>query len=160
MKLYVKYLAGIVGLLYIVYGVLGFYNWLSTTFPLKISPVENFLAINIPSDVGASIALLTIGSTLMLSVLPSKNPVQNLSALTVGTILALALFALQILVITANLLDTIILSSVGEKTEYNILADVQRIEFYGGLLSLILMYFVIQELSERNLVKIRIFRRK
>ena len=152
MKSYVKALAGIIGVLYVIYGILALYNWVSETFPLNINPIGSFIALNVPSDIGASIALITIGLTLMLSISSRNNSVQGLSALTVGTFLAVALFALQILIIMANIADTLILSSVGEEVEYNVLNDIQRIEFYGGLLSLVLMYYVIKELSRRKII--------
>ena len=159
MKPHIKALAGTLGLLYIVYGVLALYNWVSETFPLNISPIGEFLTLNVPSDIGASIALITIGLTLMFSLFSRNNNVQSLSALTVGTFLAVALFALQILIVIANIVDALILRSVGEEAEYNVLNDIQRIEFYGGLLSLVLMYSVVRELLRRKIIT-SIFSRK
>jgi len=160
MKSYVKALAGITGSLYVIYGILALYNWVSETFPLNVNPIGSFLTLNVPSDIGASIALITIGLTLMLPLFSGNNNVQGLSTLTVGTFLAVALFALQILIIMANIADTLILSSVGEEVEYNILDDIQRIEFYGGALSLVLMYYVIKELSRRKIITSIFSRRK
>jgi len=157
-RIIAKIIAGILGVIYLVYGLIALYNWFSSTFPIGFEPLNVFLTLNVPGDIGYSIALITIGSILTLSLVSHSSEVQSLSALTVGTFLALALFILHILVILANIADVLILKSVGEEAEFNILSELQKIEFYGGLISLVLLYFVLKELSSKGLA--RMFRRK
>jgi len=157
-RIIARIIAGILGVIYLVYGLIALYNWFSSTFPIGYEPFNVFLTLNVPGDIGYSIALITIGSILALSLVSYSSEVQSLSALTVGTFLALALFILHILVILANIADVLILKSIGEEAEFNILSELQKIEFYGGLVSLVLLYFVLRELSNKGLI--RIFKKK
>ena len=142
----------VLGMLYIVYGVIAIYNWIVETFPTQLYSVETLYGLNIPADIGYSISQITVGMLFLASVYYNIVNIKGLSCALVGSFIGVVLLVLQLLVVLANITDFQLLSLIERNAEYNIVNDILRSDVLLGMYSLFILLYMVK--SMRSYVKI------
>lgn len=132
-----------IGILYILYSVLGVALWLSEALNLPLEMELRYVGAS--PDIGLSIALFTVG-TLFLGAIRNLEDHVKTTVIFIGAILAVTLLVLQLLTAAANALDFLFLSSINEGSRPRLEIELARADVILGLLSTPLLYIFYQRI--------------
>ncbi len=123
----------LLGIIYLVFSVLCFYNW----FLSYLTHGEGILTSFAPPDPWLGIVFIAIGSIVSSSLyyLVKGNMFMCISALLIGSSTAVLVMAIQLLAVIASILDDIITGELPSITD--VLSGVLRVDSLLGLLSIV-----------------------
>jgi hypothetical protein len=135
----------------IVYGLIFILSAILIIFNVILSALYNTMLVNIfPSDLGYSIALLSIGA-ISLAYIKSNDITKLASSLLISTILAGVMFFLRLMVLISDCIDAYIIRLEGEIYVFNIYSELNYLEVYLAPLTFILLYYAYIVLRKRTI---------
>jgi len=128
--------------IYLAYSAVALYNWLMDLAGLeKLTSILN--AVTLSGDPGSFIALLTVGLLFTGSVY-YVDDYKSTSCLLVGSAIAVALSAINLLVGVALTCDEAILATLGEATSISLASELTKLEVLLGVIGIPLLLYAIR----------------
>ena len=120
----------ILSALYIIFSIITAFNWIILNFFKRTQlSITKILMLNIPSDLGCSIVMITIGLLLIYSLIVDSS-LTKLISIFIASLLAISEATLQVLITLANYADSIITSG----NQSSILASIIRPDVILGFI--------------------------